>query len=93
MSLSFEYEVFIEEKEGLENVKIIEMYFFRGLSRKMSGINCQAKGFEVAVKRQTGDIIEHMTYYNKETASQKDIFLSLESFLKTSSADVLTESS
>jgi len=47
------------------------MHFIRGLSREMSGINSQAKGLEVQVKRKTWDIIEHMSYYNKRNGITK----------------------
>jgi hypothetical protein len=30
----------------------------------MSGINCQAKGFNISVKRKTGDIFKQMNNYN-----------------------------
>ena len=54
-----------------EMSRIIKMHFIRGLSREISGINCQADGFEVPVKRKTGDIIKHMGYYNKRNGITK----------------------
>lgn len=30
----------------------------------MSGINCQAKGFKIPVKRKAGDVVEQMNDYN-----------------------------
>ncbi len=53
-----------------------------GLSREMSGINCQAKGFEVQVKRKTWDIIEHMSYYNKRNSITKGYLLVSGEFLE-----------
>lgn len=48
----------------------------------MSGINRQPECLEVPVKGKTGDIIEHMSYYNKRNGITKGYFFISGEFLE-----------
>jgi hypothetical protein len=48
----------------------------------MSGINRQPECLEVPVKGKTGDVIEHMSYYNKRNGITKGYFFISGEFLE-----------